>query len=353
MPPFRDSSVALSLGEDSRLPMNDHDAITDPTASISATELRRRLLASAPPSALGEQIPDPAIGQSGIQSMPALARSRLLMPGANGPVAAESVPPVVEPAPIPEVHLPSRQRFMSSDTPSAMNLGGSVLGPMPGHLPAVESEQPPVPSGGKPPDDFKRVKQENRELRKLLEEMKQLLQEASDNEQKFATREAALMEQLATHQRQTEELSSQLQGIEEQLASGALTAAPPTPKTRTELEEWTDELEQEAAKLNKLRRELDDERRQLREDEQALEQQMRQMEVSMAKERALMARQEIELKRLSSEIQQELELMQRGDATLREQLSKFQRRATDVMQGKMGQSMSSMPGIPPSGNVRR
>jgi hypothetical protein len=63
---------------------------------------------------------------------------------------------------------------------------------------------------------------------------------------------------------------------------------------------------------------------------------MREMEVSMARERALLARQETELKRLSAEIQHELEIMQRGDASLREQLSKFQRRAADVMQGKIG-----------------
>lgn len=84
---------------------------------------------------------------------------------------------------------------------------------------------------------------------------------------------------------------------------------------------------------------MDDDRRQLQEDEEALEKQMRDMEVSMARERALMARQETELKRLSAEIQHELEIMQRGDASLREQMQKFQRRAQEVMQ-KPGQSAS-------------
>ena len=46
---------------------------------------------------------------------------------------------------------------------------------------------------------------------------------------------------------------------------------------------------------------------------------------------ALIARQETELKRLSAEIQHELDLMQRGDAGLREQMAKFQRRAQEVM----------------------
>ena len=58
---------------------------------------------------------------------------------------------------------------------------------------------------------------------------------------------------------------------------------------------------------------------------------MREMEVSMAREPALLARQETELRRLNTEIQHELELMQRGDAVLREQMAKFQRRAQDVM----------------------
>jgi hypothetical protein len=55
------------------------------------------------------------------------------------------------------------------------------------------------------------------------------------------------------------------------------------------------------------------------------------MEVSMSKERSLLARQETELKRLSAEIQHELELMQRGDANLRDHLKKFERRAQEVM----------------------
>jgi hypothetical protein len=81
------------------------------------------------------------------------------------------------------------------------------------------------------------------------------------------------------------------------------------------------------------------------------------MEVSMARERALMARQETELKRLSAEIQHELELMQRGDAALREQMVKFQRRANEVMQPRPGtSSMSNMNnghGSGPQGWPRR
>ena len=90
---------------------------------------------------------------------------------------------------------------------------------------------------------------------------------------------------------------------------------------------------------------LEHDRKQLREDEEAMEKQLRDMEVGMARERPGMARQETELKRLSAEIQQELELLQRGDGQLREQMQKFQRRASDVMQGKFGGP--SQQGPPP------
>jgi len=134
-----------------------------------------------------------------------------------------------------------------------------------------------------------------------------------------------------------------MQAIEDQVASGALAPAPAVPKTRSELDEWADDLEKENSKLTQERRKIDEERLQLRDDEESLETQMRQMEVSMARERALMARQETELKRLSAEIQHELDILQRGDAGLREQMSKFQRRAQEVMTKPTGN------GPPPNG----
>ncbi|MGL6097828.1 MAG: hypothetical protein ACRC7O_18760 [Fimbriiglobus sp.] len=184
--------------------------------------------------------------------------------------------------------------------------------------------------------------------------MKQLLQEASDTEQRFATRDQELQTANVEKQRQIDALSGQLQAIEEQIASGELSQAQPVavPKTRGEVEEWADELEKENSRLAQERKRLAADRLQLREDEESLEKQMRDMEVSMARERALMARQETELKRLSAEIQHELEVMQRGDATLREQMTKFQRRAQDLMQGKVDprasqQSTSNLGGFQP------
>ena len=234
---------------------------------------------------------------------------------------------------------------MPAPTPAAAyrpEMGGSrLMTGMP--VSAMPAPTAPSTSANPTPEDYKRVRHENRELRKLLEEMKTLLQEASENEQRASQREGELAAQVQGKQRQLDELTSQMQAIEDQVASGALAPAPAVPKTRSELDEWADDLERENSKLTQERRKLDEERQQLRDDEESLETQMRQMEVSMARDRALMGRQETELKRLSAEIQHELELMQRGDASLRDQLSKFQRRAADVLQ---------KPGGPPSGGRR-
>jgi len=288
---------------------------------------------------------------------PSDSKSRLRMPGQNGPVAASSMPPVLDAMADVYAIAPRRGGGIGSRPGSLIDPAAVAMAGYTGTSISPESETPTPSSGASrigntqvpnvpPPsrsessngtptnDDYRRIKSENREIRKLLEEMKQLLQEASDNEQKFATREQELRATLTERQRQTDDLTAQLQLIEEQISSGAIGPAPSVPKTRDELEEWSDELEQESSKIAQERRKIEDERRQLQEDEEALEHQMRHMEVSMARERALIARQETELKRLSAEIQHELEIMQRGDASLRDQLSKFQRRATDVIQGK-------------------
>lgn len=302
--------------------MSTHNPSSDSPASISVAELRRRLLASTPPP-LAASAAEPAsvpVPEEPASPTPPSAHAaadllhRLRMPG--GAVARPQAedPQVVRPSVTRRTPVPTNARF------EAFNPLADPIG------------------------EVHRLRAENKELRALLEEMKQLLQEASEAEAKFVEHEKELSAALEEKTRQVEELSSQLQAIEEQIANGELAPPPPTPKTRTELEEWADELEKENAKLAQERRQLEQERQQLREDEEALEQQMREMEVSMARERALLARQETELKRLSAEIQHELELMQRGDATLREQMAKFQRRAQEVM--------SSRPPGPPT-NFRR
>jgi len=333
--------------------MTNHDLSADAPPSISAAELRRRLLASAPPSATlpgsSPELDLPPSQTSRVSGTISAALGRLTMPSTHGPVAATSLPPVAEA--IPELpSLPSRSRYGLPGLPADNDLSAYADAPPSVTMPmarvttqaSITTPSPAAPlagnANGRPhtEEDYRRLKQENRELRKLLDEMKQLLQEASDHEQVFATREAEMNEKLAAKQRQIDELTNQLQSIEEQVASGMLAPAPAVPKTRTELEEWSDELERESALITNWKKDIENDRKQLRDDEESLERQMRQMEVSMAKERALMARQETELKRLSAEIQHELEIMQRGDASLREQLSKFQRRAADVMQGRVG-----------------
>jgi hypothetical protein len=312
--------------------MNNPTLPTDP--AVTAAELRRRLLASTPPPIgsmptgtgdAGEAAliagSDAAAAVTTTPSTDLLARLR--MPGKSGPIpvptprpAAPAIPAIPDPTPS---RPPSARRAPSSTAYN--NNYGSLNGLVDSDDGADEHAQ----------SEIRRVRLENKELRKLLHEMKQLLQEASEGEQQWTAKQKTFDETLAAKDKQIEELSAQLGAIEEQIAKGELAPPPPAPKTRTELEEWSDELEKENAKLQQDKKKLDEERRQLREDEESLESQMREMEVSMARERALLARQETELRRLNTEIQHELELMQRGDAVLREQMAKFQRRAQEVL----------------------
>ena len=310
----------------------------EPPKSISASELRRRLLASTPPP-MGVGIGSPEIDLEQELPIPAAARNpspipaswtpgigvdalaRLRMPGQSAP---NSVPQPgaegLDPAQF-QSRFPVNRR-----TPAGVpNAGyGGYGGHGSGTMPAANHR--PIPTGL----DGQRLYYENAELRQLLAEMKQLLQDASNSEQQHALKEQEYETQLTAKIRQVEELTSQIQHIEEQISSGALAPQQPQ-KSRTELEEWSDELEKENQRLTQERKRLEKGRNQLREDEDASEKQMRNMEVTMAKERAMMARQESELRRLHAEIQHELEIMNRGDAGLREQMQKFQRRALDAM----------------------
>lgn len=340
------------------------DPNSPPEPSLSAAELRRRLLASTPPPIaasaaspdfnLADLPPTPTASGSWSTSSGADLLARLRMPGGkSGPIpvpqarqsaAALPVPPVARQSAAALSMPPQDPMPVNRRTPipgrGAADPASAIAGAL-SHLAGL-AESPSasgsmsVRSGGVPLDDsplaeIQRLRAENRELRALLEEMKQLLQEASGAEQDFSAKEKEYEAALAEKDAQVEELALQLAEVEEKISRGELAPPPPVPKTRSELEEWGDELEKENAKLTQERRRLDEERRQLREDEEGLETQMREMEIGMARERAILARQETELKRLSAEIQHELDLLQRGDATLREQMSKFQRRAQDVM----------------------
>lgn len=272
--------------------------------------------------------------------------SRLRMPGKSGSVGVPAARPAAAPPPaLPVVPDPLPGR-------GALNRRTPATAPRPHTESAIAgalNHYADLASGTRhddsPHGEIQRLKHENKELRTLLDEMKHLLQEASETEQRLVSKEAEFDAALAEKDAQINELSAQLGAIEDQIAKGELAPPPPVPKTRSELEEWGDELEKENAKLAQDRKRLDDDRRQLREDEESLEKQMRQMEVSMARERAMIARQETELKRLSAEIQHELDILQRGDAGLREQMAKFQRRAQEVL--------TKPPGVGPPPNGRR
>jgi hypothetical protein len=324
--------------------MSTPNPLPEQVPSITAAELRRRLLASTPPpiAATASTPEADAVGQGAPMEPPPTwapgsaqeLLARLRMPGKSGPVPVpttrqvpgSSVPVATDPSPARaavnrRTPLPGGRSDSSSAIAGALNqLAGLGGGDSNGRY-----------HDDSPHSEIQRLRSENKELRSLLEEMKHLLQEASDTEQQLSIKEKEFAAALSEKDSQIEDLSTHLGSIEEQIAKGELAPPPPIPKTRSELEEWADELEQENAKLQQERKRMDQDRQQLREDEETLETQMREMEVAMARERALIARQETELRRLSAEIQHELELMQRGDAALREHMSKFQRRAQEVM----------------------
>jgi len=314
----------------------------DSPPSMSAADLRRRLLASTPPPIAatastpdyghGEQAADHGAPPAWANGSSADLLARLRMPG--GKPGSGSIPVstsrYAQPAPEPATPVRTQVNRRTPTPGRGLDPASAIAGAL-SQLASIGEGTGRAVADDSPMAEIQRLRGENRELRTLLDEMKHLLQEASDSEQQTTLKDKEIQAALEEKDAQIEELSAQLGAIEEQIAKGELAAPAPVPKSRTELEEWGDELEKESAKLNQDRKRADDDRRQLQEDEEALEKQMREMEVSMARERAVLARQEMELKRLSAEIQHELDILQRGDASLRDQMAKFQRRAQEVM----------------------
>jgi hypothetical protein len=245
-------------------------------------------------------------------------------------VAAERDPiPLVDSSPVPPSRFPQPDSRHSHHAPQAPQLAPYSPQPAPyATQPPPYAPQPapyapqPMPSGSsvfrEPDPALEQLRQENAQLHQLMEEMRQLLQDASEQEQRVQTELKDRDEKLATASARIEELETTVNA---------------KPKSKGELEEWADELERESFQIAQERRAMETDRKQLREDESELEKQMREMEVAMARERAMLARQEQELKRLNAEIQHELEVMQRGDGTLRERLAVFQRRHAEVFSG--------------------
>jgi hypothetical protein len=179
---------------------------------------------------------------------------------------------------------------------------------------------PPLTGAGHA--EWEKLRSENAELRAMVAELRQYLEENDPTawEQKVKDADAAVAardEMLAAQRAQTDEWSERL-------------------KTHRfvpndhDLAEMSDELEKERCQLAQDRKTLDAERQQLREDEESLMKQMRDMEMSMAKDRADLARQRIDNQRLQSEIRHELDLLARGDASVKDRLATFQRRSQEA-----------------------
>ena len=217
---------------------------------------------------------------------------------------ARPAPPSFAPSPAPAYSPPPAPAYAPQSAPTY----SPPASPAAAAHPSFIREDPII----------EQLKQENAQLHQLMEEMRQLLQDASEQEQRVQAELKDREAKLATSASRIEELEAIVNA---------------KPKSKGELEEWADELERESFQIAQERRLMDTDRKQLREDESALEKQMREMEVQMARERAMLARQEQELKRLNAEIQHELEIMQRGDGTLRERLAVFQRRHAEVIGG--------------------
>jgi hypothetical protein len=211
---------------------------------------------------------------------------------------------------------------------------------------AVRSGQPlPVEA------EALRLRVENEELRKLIEEMKVIFAQAAEQE----AENARIMEQLraenAEFARQLTEKSAEidlLHGQIQELETHIQQSVPAPPPTEDELSKLADELEKERVQLARDRKDLETEREQLREDEQDMMRQMREMEVQMAKERAEMARQRTELQRLHAEVQRELEQMQGTDRALTERLQQLSRRHQELINRAGSAPPSSMASGPAS-----
>jgi|GEM_PF-1527965 len=216
---------------------------------------------------------------------------------------------------------------VSSTTQDTRSFGEAAAST--GHGPA---HLPPLVGGGVNAGELDRLREENAELRQMVAELKQVL-EGNDPEawQQLHQEQQRL---LAEREEELLALRAYCEEWNEKVKTHRLVPAD------DDLAQMSDELEKERCQITQERRQLDEEKRQLKEDEESLMKQMREMEVGMARDRAELARQRIELQRIQNEVQHELELLQRGDASIKERLAQFQRRASD--------SSARGPVIPPA-----
>lgn len=185
--------------------------------------------------------------------------------------------------------------------------------------------------------ETERLRAENAELKQMVAEYRHLIEtnQVHDWEQKIQEAEQLLTEK----DEQIEALQKQVTEWEEKLKTHRFVPSD------DDLSQMADELDKERSQFAQERKQLDQERKQLKEDEEALMKQMREMEVGLAKDRAELARQRTELQRLQVEVRHEVEVLQRGDATMKDRLAQFQRRNQDQA-GRPAGPMPQQPGGP-------
>ena len=272
--------------------------------------------------------PPEAVRMSGLD-----LRRRLVAPSAEAAPPAEAGQNFARTTPGPR---PRQETALDID-----------LDPIAEMLPDLVQRQSAAPARGFE-DSFSALERENAELRQIVEESRQLMADAGVLEEEAQVRDRQAGQEIDHLRTQVAELREQLGMLEGKIATGE--AAKKTPQA-TELAEWSDELEKEQSRLTQERKRLDEDRKQLRDDEGHLEKQMCDMEVQMARERAMIARQEMDLRRLSTEIQHELEAIHRGDGQLRDQMARFQRRHQEVFNRAPGQPIPATSPDPARGSA--
>jgi DNA repair exonuclease SbcCD ATPase subunit len=173
--------------------------------------------------------------------------------------------------------------------------------------------------GGDAAELIGRLQERDETVRLLSEQVQQL--ELHLQYDQAGGNEQQYLQAIQERDQAIEELTARAGELEAQLAS-----IPPPPPNDEELARMADELERERNQIAQLRKELEQERRQHADDVTDFERQMREMEVQLSRERAEMARQRTELNRLQAEVRSEMEAIQRGDGVLRERLAHLQQR---------------------------
>lgn len=205
---------------------------------------------------------------------------------------------------------------VSSTTPEPSSSRESATSASRGH-----AHLPPLVGAGVNAGELERLRAENAELRQMVAELRQVLEGNDPEAWQQLHREQQRL--LAEREEELAALRAYCEEWNEKVKTHRLVPAD------DDLAQMSDELEKERCQIMQERRQLEEEKRQLKEDEESLMKQMREMEVGLARDRAELARQRIELQRIQNEVQHELELLQRGDASIKERLAQFQRRASE------------------------